>query len=267
MQARLYSSHCSGIGPDKLIFENFLQPAMRQLGFSQTCSAQHHFSMVGAFVNHANLKHLPNLRRASLTCTIQEIDNAAREVLIAGCSQDPDADEHVGADMIMGHFGLDATEVSSLSLLGKLTTFFTRPALPFIWCFRHNRYCHLSRCDLDCSGFPCTDYSPAGKKLGILGPTFPVLLSLLSWHRASRTRILFLENVPEFPLLILEALMGDLFTVHPFYLSPEDVACEFLSRKRVFLMLLLRGQGYRDAGIIAVYTDVMWLELWPRFAH
>ena len=145
----------------------------------------------------------------------------------------------------MGHFGLDIREISSLSLLQKLTTFFTRPALPFIWCYRHERFCHLSRCDVDISGFPCVDYSKSGKRLGILGPTFPVLLSLLAWHRAARTKIVFLENVPEFPVLILEALMVDLFTVHPFYLSPEDVACEYLSRKRVFIMLLLRGRCYQ----------------------
>ena len=57
-----------------------------------------------------------------------------------------------------------------------------------------------------------------------------------------RTKVVMLENVPEFPLPVLEALVADMYTVHAFYLSPADVACEFLSRKRLFMLLLLRGR-------------------------
>ena len=35
----------------------------------------------------------------------------------------------------------------------------------------------------------------------------------------------------------------DMYTIYYFFLSPADAASEYLSRKRVFFMLLLRGQG------------------------
>ena len=155
-------------------------------------------------------------------------------------SKDAADDVHIGLDLLE-HFGVSASHISTWAFFERIMFFFTSPALAYIWCERHRAYCRISSCDIDCSGFPCVDYSPCGSRLGMAGPTFPVLVCLLAWHRASRTKIVFLENVPSFPISTIEALMGDLYTCYFFYLSPSDVGCEYLSRQRVFIMLLLRG--------------------------
>ena len=49
-QARLASSHCSGIGPDKMILECFLKNGMQLLGFPFHCHIQHHFAVAQALV-------------------------------------------------------------------------------------------------------------------------------------------------------------------------------------------------------------------------
>ena len=131
--------------------------------------------------------------------------------------------------------------VSTWTLLQKLIILFTLPAVPVLWCVWHQQYCVSKRCCVDASGFPCTDWSPAGDRAGLAGSTLPVLLCLLAWHRQMRTRIICLENVPAFNVSIVEALVGDVYTVYSFYLSPSDVAFEVLSRQRLFLLLLLRG--------------------------
>ena len=170
-------------------------------------------------------------------CFHQEIEPAARGVLLGQCAAD---DEHVGVDLL-SHFGVSFQQASAWTLWQKLVMFFSLPALPLMWCERHQQYCYFRRCDVDCSGFPCVDWTPAGRRRGLHGSTLPVLLSLLAWHRARRTRIVMLENVPEFPLAVLESLVSDVYTVHGFQLSPSDVGFEFLSRKRFFMLLLLRG--------------------------
>ena len=102
----------------------------------------------------------------------------------------------------------------------------------------------LSEVDIDISGFPCVDYSPAGNQRGIHGPTFPVLLTLLQWHRQRRTKLVFLENVPEFPIAVVKSLMEDMYDVKHFYMKPADSCCEYLSRMRIFIVLMLKGQDF-----------------------
>ena len=152
-------------------------------------------------------------------------------------------DEHVGRD-IFDHFNIrcPANEISQWTLWQKISRILSTPALPVMWCDRHQNYCVFKTCDVDISGFPCVDYSPSGSQLGILGATFPVLLALLSWHRQRRTRVVLLENVPEFSVDILKALVSDLYEILPFYVEPSDAGCEHLSRMRVFILMYLRGQ-------------------------
>eukprot|EP00439_Symbiodinium_sp_Y106_P071526 s1757_g12.t2 len=95
----------------------------------------------------------------------------------------------------------------------KITRLLTTPMLPWVQCLRHGRPCQLRTADLDVSGFPCVDWSPAGKQLGIYGKTFEVLLALVAWHRSCRTPIVLLENVPEFNVQVLRFLVGDLYDV------------------------------------------------------
>ncbi|CAE7948795.1 unnamed protein product [Symbiodinium sp. KB8] len=157
-------------------------------------------------------------------CHQQELDKGARDVLL-DASKDAADDVHIGLDLLE-HFGVSASHISTWAFFERIMFFFTSPALAYIW-------------------------------LGMAGPTFPVLVCLLAWHRASRTKIVFLENVPSFPISTIEALMGDLYTCYFFYLSPSDVGCEYLSRQRVFIMLLLRGAAQVAFDVVSVLETVL----------
>ena len=87
------------------------------------------------------------------------------------------------------------------------------------------------------------DFSPAGLQRGVEGDSFPVLLSFLAFHRSQKTKIILMENVPEFPALtLLQCLMGDMYDVQEFFMEPADIGASHMSRMRVFAVMTLRGR-------------------------
>ena len=171
----------------------------------------------------------------------KDTDRNCCKVLTSICTPG-DPDEHVGQDIFDHFHDLKGCQLSQWTLWQKISRILTMPALPVMWCERHQEYCVFRTCDIDISGFPCVDYSPSGGQRGIEGSTFPVLLALISWHRQRRTRIVLLENVPEFNIEILKSLASDLYEILPFFVEPSDAGCEYLSRMRVFILMYLRGQ-------------------------
>ena len=131
--------------------------------------------------------------------------------------------------------------INSMTVPEKMTYIFSRELSDSLYCTLHGKMCPVPHCEIDSSGFPCVDWSPAGYQLGIFGRSFPVLLALLNYYRRRRIPVVFLENVPEFCVEVLHALAGDLYSIYPFYTAPCDVGCEFLSRTRLFVMMLLKG--------------------------
>ena len=93
--------------------------------------------------------------------------------------------------------------------------------------------CQIREADLDLSGFPCVDWSPSGLQAGVYGHSFGVLVALLAYHRAMKSRIVMLENVPEFEVGVLRLLAGDLYEVHEYYVEPRDIGAGYLSRLRI----------------------------------
>ena len=148
--------------------------------------------------------------------------------------------EHIGRN-VFDHFNLDQTFLNTRPLAEMVLTILTTPALPTLACDTHGDRCLLGTAELDVSGFPCNDWSPSGLQQGIFGAYFGVLVALVQWHRCKRTKIIILENVPEFDESVLRHLMSDLWDIHFFYISPSDVGCAYLSRMRVFILCLLRG--------------------------
>ena len=142
---------------------------------------------------------------------------------------------------VLEHFGLTLSYISTWTVWQKILGVSGMRPLPYLFCTVHQRRCAFQSCDLDISGFPCTDYSPMGQRKGIHGKTFIVLLCLLAWHRSTGTRIVCLENVVQFPLRVLEALMSDLYEIYPFQVETADSGCEHVSRRRLFILLLRRG--------------------------
>ena len=70
------------------------------------------------------------------------------------------------------------------------------------FCFTHNKSCPIfgrlaAESDLDVSGLPCPDMSRAGIGLKEEGPTSPVFGSHAKMHIEKKTRMIVLENVPD----------------------------------------------------------------------
>ena len=147
---------------------------------------------------------------------------------------------HIGSD-VFDHFNIDRTKLVSVPVADMVFKILSTPALQTLHCDVHGGRCALSFAELDVSGFPCNDWAPSGLQRGIYGTYFAVLVALIQWHRSQRTRIIILENVPEFDENVLRYLMSDLWDIHFFYLCPADAACAYLSRMRVFILCLLRG--------------------------
>ena len=154
---------------------------------------------------------------------------------------------HVGADVLEHLLPFASGEMTlqdtfDWTIWEKIQFFFTQKCVPYMRCAVHGGHCMLDEADMGVAGFPCVDYSPAGNQKGIAGPTFAVLLAILKWHRVRRTRVVFLENVPEFPKEAVQQLMSDMYDFEYFYMKPADSGCEYLSRMRLFMILLLKGQ-------------------------
>jgi site-specific DNA-cytosine methylase len=111
--------------------------------------------------------------------------------------------------------------------------------MPTMYCENHDDFCLMQTTDLGLAGIPCIDYAMTGLRLGVDGKTFKVLLSWCQWHLMKGTKMLFFENVSQFPLDLLRALMGHRYMIHAFLLSPEDAAVDNLSRKRLMVWMVL----------------------------
>lgn len=189
---------------------------------------------------------------------------ACQEVLSSACCTHT---EHVGGNLLGHLLPFSAGELSLSDMAGwspweKMQFIFTSKCVPYMHCLIHGKNCMMEEVDIDISGFPCVDYSPAGTQKGIYGVTLPVLLALLKWHRSRKTKVVFLENVPEFPVEIVNHLMDDMYAVRHFYMKPADSGCEHLSRMRVFMILTLRGLGLKK--MFTLFTALVYQ---PLFAE
>eukprot|EP00930_Biecheleria_cincta_P048497 TRINITY_DN3378_c0_g1_i5.p1 TRINITY_DN3378_c0_g1~~TRINITY_DN3378_c0_g1_i5.p1 ORF type:complete len:466 (-),score=53.11 TRINITY_DN3378_c0_g1_i5:234-1631(-) len=212
--ARGTSAHFAGIGPDKLIVEQFVRPALAR--YNLQCHLEPMFSIAS--------------------------DPYCRAVLANSGSKI--GTEHVGYDVLEHlHIGTLA-QLNELSLADKIVTVLTAPVRTTLRCAVHgDACCNLPVCDVDCSGPPCVDWSPMGKQLGALGPTFALIIDYFAYHRSAKTRLLLIENVPEFDPAVAHAFLGDIYEIHITYITPADVACEYLSRMRMFMLCILKGSA------------------------
>ena len=94
--------------------------------------------------------------------------------------------------------------------------------------------------DLCVAGIPCTDFSAMGGGAGADGATF---ILIVAWARALRTarpRAGIVENVARFPLAILEAFVGDLYTLDSIVLCATMFGWP-VRRKRLYVILVRRA--------------------------
>lgn len=84
-----------------------------------------------------------------------DIDSHAQHILIHGCSQ----------GCVFG----DVSKSLEHTAIGGPKLSLLRP------CLRHGGQCNTSRADFAINGFPCTDFSPQGKRAGLEGRTIAVI--------------------------------------------------------------------------------------------
>ncbi len=109
-------------------------------------------------------------------------------------------------------------------------------------CCLHGTWCIPPACDVDVTGTPCQDFAPNGNRLGIHGPQWPVFLAWASVILAQHVPLVVHENVPQFMVEALQALMQHQYWVYTFLVDCEDVGFRLISRKRRFTVLYHRAK-------------------------
>ena len=107
------------------------------------------------------------------------------------------------------------------------------------WCAKHGALCKARPAEVEVAGPTCTDFSPEGKRRGVDGPTMAVFWAWARLQRANPAlRVIVFENVPEFPVWLLEACFADEFHLHPFLLAPALVGFSLIRRERLYVLMV-----------------------------
>jgi hypothetical protein len=110
---------------------------------------------------------------------------------------------------------------------------------PSAWCAKHGALCKPRPAEVEVAGPTCTDFSPEGKRRGVDGPTTPVFWAWARLQRANPAlRVITFENVPEFPVWLLEACFADEFHLYPFLLAPALVRFSLIRRERLYALMV-----------------------------
>ena len=64
-------------------------------------------------------------------------------------------------------------------------------------CMTHGGFCLCEPVDVDFSGLPCVDFSPAGDRRGLDGDTIELFIVWARLHCTQQTPLVILENVPD----------------------------------------------------------------------
>jgi hypothetical protein len=131
----------------------------------------------------------------------------------------------------------------------------------YSWCVNHACWCCWCKVDIDDTSLPCVDWSPTGSGLGLLGKTVDVILAYMHYQLLAGTKIIFFENVPEFPISILNAFTGHKYRWCAFYMEPADVGYEFVNGTRMFALGILIGHQTELALILFYVVYLMSLLL------
>ena len=141
------------------------------------------------------------------------------------------------------------------SYVGKLACANSLPAKAHCWCLQHEQWCPLRTGSvLRVGGFPCQDFSRAGKQLGCAGPRLPVILGYGRKAQETQNDLLCIENVESCPReLVTDAFGGSYTWCVEQVFSPCDVGFSCVSRPRPLnanivrrTSLKVRASGKRD---------------------
>ena len=96
--------------------------------------------------------------------------------------------------------------------------------------------------DIDITGSPCQDYSPAGLRQGSTGPRFPIFYAWIQSVRHLQPRVLVHENVLQFPVSLLSELLSDLYVIEVLHVECGHTGMLALSRERQYSILYHRNK-------------------------
>ena len=83
-------------------------------------------------------------------------------------------------------------------------------------CAMHpDQECEVKKADIHAAGTECPTWSKQGRKDGCSGTRVLAWISWVALRRKLQELIIFHENVPEFPLSLLESELGDIYLVLP----------------------------------------------------
>ena len=90
-------------------------------------------------------------------------------------------------------------------------------------CLRHNRVCFAPTADLHIAGTPCPAFSTIGKGLKTADPTIVPTCAWICMRLNIEEKVWIQENVPGFPLQLLEQLLGSLYWISSVLIQNTDL--------------------------------------------
>ena len=116
----------------------------------------------------------------------------------------------------------------------KLERAMCLPARESGWCLQHQRECRFcTGSDLRVGGFPCQDFSTAGRQEGLQGANLPFILGFGKKARHTRNNLLTIENVPSCPRDLVHDAFGSCYSwCAEKVFGPSDVGFDFINRPR-----------------------------------
>lgn len=117
---------------------------------------------------------------------------------------------------------------------GKVDLAFSLPCHDSAWRETHNGYCQFqTQASSRVGGFPCIDFSSAGKQLGLAGPELPTAFAFGAKARHAKSPCVGVENVTACPdHLVLDAFGAEFEWRINGHFHPAMFGFDFISRPR-----------------------------------
>ena len=140
---------------------------------------------------------------------------------------------------ILDIWGSPSIVEEQLSVLGtyeaRLAASHQWPLQPCGFCYTHQRMCPYARSGVTVriQGPPCPDFSAAGRRRGVEGPTFGALLAAGAKARLTSPALTVVENVPGLSTDVVREVFGSGYKCARAELSPEDAGFDAIARHRI----------------------------------